>query len=123
MRVKEINDLLEKAHKTLKKYFAVIEDNGGGLTLVVYNEDDYNVDYVHTGYEHHLGSLVKDLQRMANGEDPVKDFDNNVENPEEIADNLADALGDGCEVIADIEGICIKAMGVAGRKEFGIEEE
>lgn len=34
----------------MRKY-EVIEDNGGGLTLVVFNENG-DVDYLHSGYEY-----------------------------------------------------------------------
>ncbi len=34
----------------MKKY-QVIEDNGGGLTLVVFDENGY-VEYLHNGYEY-----------------------------------------------------------------------
>ena len=33
------------------KKFQVIEDNGGGLTLAVFNEDG-NIEYLHSGYEY-----------------------------------------------------------------------
>lgn len=37
------------------KKFDVIEDNGGGLALVVYNDGRTLVDYIHTSYEFDKG--------------------------------------------------------------------
>lgn len=36
------------------KKFEVIEDDGGGLTLVVFSEEE-NVEYIHDGYEFSYG--------------------------------------------------------------------
>lgn len=123
MSINELNELCKRIYETLEKSFCVIEDNAGGLTLVVYHKNDIDVDYLHTGYEYYPGSLLKDLKKMANGEDPVWDWDGNVENPNEIMDSFADFLGCECNVIANNDGVDPKVMGVTGREEFGIRWE
>ena len=47
----------------MRKY-EVIEDNGGGLTLVVFNKNG-KVDYLHSGYEYGKhGRLICDLEAL-----------------------------------------------------------
>lgn len=47
----------------MRKY-EVIEDNGGGLTLVVFNSNGI-VDYLHSGYEYGTsGRLMDDIQAL-----------------------------------------------------------
>lgn len=47
----------------MRKY-EVIEDNGGGLTLVVFNNNGI-VDYLHSGYEYGTsGRLMDDIQAL-----------------------------------------------------------
>ncbi len=38
----------------MKKY-QVVEDNGGGLTLVVFAGDGEIIEYIHSGYEYNPG--------------------------------------------------------------------
>ena len=46
--------------------YEVIEDNGGGLTLVVFNKNG-KVDYLHSGYEYGKhGRLICDLEALKN---------------------------------------------------------
>lgn len=125
MSINELNELCKRIYETLGKSFCVIEDNAGGLTLVVYSRNDagVNIDYLHTGYEYYPGSLLEDLKKMANGEDPVCDWDGNVENPSKVFDSFVDFLGCGCEVIVDNDGVDPKSIGMSGRKEFGIRWE
>ena len=59
------------------KKFDVIKDNGGGLALVVYNDDRTFVDYIHTSYEFDKGQLIKDVQLIQYGADPCAEWDGN----------------------------------------------
>ena len=57
----------------MKKY-QVIEDNGGGLTLVVFDENGH-VEYLHSGYEYGTpGRLLEDLENLKSGDNPVVDW-------------------------------------------------
>lgn len=104
----------------MKKY-EVIEDNGGGLTLVVFNEDG-KVDYLHSGYEYGTsGSLLNDLESLKNGANPTTDWDGNVEDPQAVYDNLT-SFEYGWEIVADNDGIYPDKMGSAACLEFGIKK-
>lgn len=122
----------------MKKYM-VIEDNGGGLTLVVFSEDGETVEYVHSDYEYNPGWLSEDLKRLKNGDDPAKDWDNNMMDDEEAisaAKEYCDAepselefwfpwseKGTGWDIVADNEGIYPKDMGSSAMEEFGVKEK
>ena len=108
--------------KTIPKKFCVIEDNGGGLTLVIFDDNESDkVSYLHTGYEYIIGQLTNDLIEISNGSDPST-WDGYEENPQEIYDNIT-SFDYGWEVIADNDDIYPEAMGTAGRIEFGIRRE
>lgn len=109
-----------KLCKSITKKFNVIEDNGGGLTLVIFDDSD-EVTYLHTGYEYILGQLTNDLTELSNGSDQST-WDGCEENPQEIYDNIT-SFEYGWEVIADNDGIYPEAMGTAGCLEFGIRKE
>lgn len=100
------------------KKFEVIEDNGGGLTLVVFGNNE-EVEYIHTGYEYCSGSLIEDLNNLKDGANPVEEWDGNMENPQEVYESFLN--NEGWEVVADNDGIYPEKMGLAACKEFGIE--
>ena len=106
--------------KAITKKFNIIEDNGGGLTLVIF-DDSNEVSYLHTGYEYILGQLTYDLIQLANGLDPST-WDGCEDDPQEIYDNIT-SFEYGWEIIADNDGIYPQKMGAAGCLEFGIEIE
>ena len=110
----------------MKKYM-VIENNGGGLALVVFAENGETIDYIHTGYEYNLGQLSEDLENLKNGDDPAEDWDGNElgsELPKDFESWFPwDQKGIGWEVVADNDGIYPEDMGSAAQMEFGIEEE
>ena len=112
------------------KNYKVIEDNGGGLTLVVFSRDGETIEYIHTGYEYNQGQLTEDLEALRAGENPVTDWDGNeleetdLDNPEDIESWFPwDQKGTGWEVVADNDGIYTEDMGAAARLEFGVKEE
>lgn len=112
----------------MKKYI-VIEDNGGGLTLMVFAQDGETIEYIHTGYEYNPGQLTDDLTALENGDDPANEWDGNaleevemtaeMDNPEELESWFPwEQKGIGWEVIADNDGIYPSAMGSAAELEF-----
>ena len=112
------------------KKWKVIEDNGGGLTLVVFTENGETIEYIHTGYEYNPGQLTEDLENMKNGDDPANDWEGNkldstegMENPEKFESWFPwDQKGPGWEVVADNDRIYPEDMGAAAKEEFGIED-
>lgn len=120
----------------MKKY-KVIEDNGGGLALVVFAQDEETIEYIHTGYEYNPGQLTEDLENLKNGDDPAEDWDNNMMDDEELIASVReyrdsepsefefwfpwDEKGTGWDVVADNEGIYPEEMGAAAKIEFKIK--
>lgn len=115
------------------KKFNVIEDNGGGLSLVVFAEDGETIEYIHSGYEFDPGQLSGDLENLKNGDDPAKDWEGNLleddeavsamEAPEDLESWFPqDQKGPGWEVVSDNDGIYPESMGTAAKIEFKIEE-
>lgn len=102
------------------KKFEVIEDNGGGLTLVVFATSEETVEYIHTGYEYYKGSLMEDLANLKNDANPAEEWDGNMENPQEVYESFLNA--EGWEVVADNDGIYPDRMGLAACAEFGVEK-
>lgn len=104
----------------MRKY-KVIEDNGGGLTLVVFGENG-EVKYLCDGYQfREKGSLINDINALKNGEDPSY-WDGNVDDPQAAYDEI-NSFDFGFEVVADEDGIYPNKMGVAASLEFGIDEQ
>lgn len=105
----------------MKKY-EVYESNAGNLILIAYNEDG-RADYIHTGYEFVPGQLKQDLQALANGDDPVDDWDGN-EIDDYTAEKVAEAEnGKLGELVADNDGIYLNHAGYAAITELGEEDE
>lgn len=105
----------------MKKY-QVIEDNGGGLTLAVFNENGH-VEYLHNGYEYGAsGRLLEDLENLKNGDNPVIDWEGNEEDQQSIYDNIT-SFKYGWEIVADNNGVYPHNMGNAACMEFGIGKE
>lgn len=111
------------------KKFEVIEDNGGGLTLVVFNSNG-KVDYIHNGYEYNQGQLQDDLEALRNGDNPTEDLDGNCggleweygTDPQAFYNNIT-SYEFGWEIVADNEGIYPEKMGSAALSEFNISME
>lgn len=104
----------------MKKHYEVIEDNGGGLTLAVFAENE-KVEYLHTGYEYNRGGLTEDLNALANGDNPVEDWDGNAENPQADYDSMK-SYEYGWKIVADNNGIYPERMGAAAKLEFNVEQ-
>lgn len=65
------------------KKFDVIENNGGGLALVVYTDDRTLVEYIHTTYEYYPARLIDDILDILGGADPFAEWDGNEIEEEE----------------------------------------
>lgn len=96
----------------------VIEDNGGGLTLIVENTEGY-VFYKHSGYEYCEGSLRADIEALENGSYPGDWDGNEIEGSPVDFRNIYDQYGCGYNVIMDDGIIFITCMGQAGWQELG----
>ena len=71
-----------KGELEIMKKYQVIEDNGGGLTLVVFGNNG-NVEYLHSGYEFgSRGRLLEDLENLKKRDNPIVDWEGNAENPQ-----------------------------------------
>lgn len=100
----------------------VIEDNGGGLHLYVFDAQD-NVIYAHSGYEYEGNNLVEDIDNLISS-GSVDGWDGCDENPqEEYAEIMKNEYG--YENVANIiYGTCYlhtERMGVAAKLAFGVE--
>ena len=114
----------------MKKYM-VIEDNGGGLALVVFAQDEETIEYIHFGYEYVPGELLEDLRQIKEGADPAEEWEGNdlysvdeMENPERLESWFPlDEMVNGWDVVADNDGIYLKNMGASASKEFRRNDE
>ena len=94
----------------------VIEDNGGGLHLAVF-EGGRVIFYGH-GYEHNEDGLRADLKALQNGEDPRIDaWEMPVDDPQAAYDDLT-SREHGWQVVADQDGVYHDRMGAAARRVF-----
>lgn len=108
--------------------FEVIEDNGGGLILAIFNEKN-EVEYIHSGYEYNVGQLKNDLEELENGSNPATEWDGNCggsdwefgNDPQALYDNIT-SFENGWEIVADNNGTYPNKMGNAARLEFGVED-
>lgn len=107
-----------KGELEIMKKYQVIEDNGGGLTLVVFGNNG-NVEYLHSGYEFgSRGRLLEDLENLKKGDNPIVDWEGNAENPQQEYDNCFLSFEYGWEIVADNEGVYPDKMGGAACEEF-----
>ena len=125
---------LENVIRNIKLPFQVMEDNGGGLYLVVFNEDREIIflsgeyEYEHTVLANALVSIsnktIDEAKLIVNSwKTNVNDFDNDRSNLDyaSIYEKLAqDKIG--CFTIIDNQGVYPALMGNAGAIEFKILE-
>ena len=113
----------------MRKY-EVIEDNGGGLSLAVWDKKCEKVVYFHTGFEYCQGDLKECIKELQNGACPEKEWDGNCgglqfdlgTDPQFLYDNIVSSDPCGWDIVADQDGIYHKRMGAAAMLEFGINE-
>lgn len=124
---------IESIIKRIKPKFEVIEDNGGGLSLLVYEDDNETIKYINNGYEYVLGSLIEDIEILSNGKYPVETWDGNILDDPEMCENVDDMkdrdnwfpfehFRSGWDIVADNGGLYPEDMGEAARKEFHVED-
>lgn len=103
--------------------YEVIEDNGGGLHLVVFDGNG-DVTFYASGYEHMLDNLRADIDALRKGDD-TDGWDTNGMSREEMRDAYKNLVSfeHGWNVVADEDGVFPMRMGTAARLAFGIEED
>ena len=112
--------------KTIR--YEVIEDNGGGLHLAVF-DDNNKVAYIHSGYEYTKGSLVSSIEELKSDNNCMENWDGNCggvkwefgTDPQALYDNIT-SYEYGWKIVADNNGIYSDKMGYAAKFEFGMEE-
>ena len=104
--------------------FQVLEDNGGGLHLAVFDSNDKCIWYA-SGYEHNPGGLREDIAALKEGSHPVVDeWEPNLPEgytPQQLYDELT-SHEYGWQIIADDVGIYPERMGAAGCAVFGLDD-
>jgi len=110
-----------------KLSYQVIEDNGGGVHLAVFNGD--TCIWCASGYEFTPDNLREDIAALQDGTDPVQDdWESNLPDgytPQRLYDELTSykyGCEHGWEIIADETSIYPHRMGVAGRMVFGLDD-
>ena len=99
----------------------VIEDNGGGLYLAVFDEQD-NCIYYASGYEHNEAGLRADVQALREGQHPIRDgWEGSADDPQAAYDGLI-SYAYAWTVVADDEGVYYDHMGAAAQRVFGTGE-
>lgn len=107
-----------------KLTWQVVEDNGGGLHLFVFEEND--VIYYADGYEHSDDALRDAVQALRDGRDPraegwelpiwVVEGEHDIQR---IYDELTSNQY-GWQIVADQDGIYPDRMGAAALRAFGL---
>lgn len=124
---------IESMIKRIEPKFEVIEDNGGGLSLLVYDDDNETIKYMNNGYEYVPESLIEDIEILANGKYPVEKWDGNILENSEMCESVDDPKDRdswfpfehfrfGWDIVADNCGLYPEDMGESARKEFHIED-
>lgn len=94
--------------------YKVIEDNGGGLHLVVF--EGQKVVYLHSGYEYNVGQLKEDIKELVSGAS-VDEWEGNEDDPQASYDNII-SFEYGWEIVADQDGVYPDKMGGAATLEL-----
>lgn len=118
---------LESVIRNINLPFRVMEDNGGGLYLVVFNEN-LEIIYMSTNFEYNQGELTSALTEISDKtQSEVKTIishwetsydENSWDIIEEYEKLVTDKIG--CFTIVDNQGIYPALMGNAGCIEFKI---
>lgn len=97
----------------IKPKFAVYEDNGGGLHLVVWGK---NKIYSFHGYEYSHGNLANDLKTLLKYGMQENEWDNKEDGKEFLKE--VEKSQYGYKLVADNEGIYWDDMGGNAKYEF-----
>ena len=107
---------------TKKLSYQIIEDNGGGLHLAVFDEHDQCIYYA-SGLEYQDPTDVQDnLAALRAGDDPRDGWEVNLPDgytPQQLYDELT-SYEYGWEIIADESATYPERMGAAGQRAFGL---
>lgn len=107
------------------KNFCVIEDNGGGLHLVVFrNSDENEIEYLHSGYEYCPGQLMQDLWALFCGDDPREEWDgNDITGDFILFEDLfsMETINCGWKIVADNDGAYPFRFGAAAQHELSMQ--
>ena len=104
----------------IKLRWQVLEDNGGGLQLAVF-EGGRVIFYGH-GYEHNEDGLRSDIEALREGQHPIRGgWEMPVDDPQAAYDELT-SYEYGWAVVADDEGVYYDRMGAAAQRVFGTGE-
>ena len=113
---------METGAKTLD--YKVVEDNGGGLALYVFDKDG-QVIFGSSGYEYSPGHLTEDLDALDQGDD-TSTWESNMDDPQEAWEDY-DRWEYGWKIVAEGERgertLYPDRMGRAAQIEFKIEDE
>lgn len=103
--------------------YQVLEDNGGGLHLAVFNGDE--CIWFASSYEFIPDNLQADIKALQNGANPLQDdwetYLPEDYTPQKLYDEFT-SHKHGWRIIADESNIYPNRMGVAGRKAFGLDD-
>ena len=102
--------------------YQVLEDNGGGLHLAVFDDD--SCIWFASGYEHHPDSLQEDIAALQDNHPVADKWESNLPNGY-TAQQLYDELTSyeyGWQIIADDAGVYPERMGAAGQRAFGLDD-
>ena len=102
--------------------YQVIEDNGGGLHLAVFNGDE--CIWYASGYEYIPDNLREDIAALQDGADPLQDsWESDLLDdytPQQLYNELT-SYEYGWQIIADDAGVYPERMGAAGQRAFGLD--
>jgi hypothetical protein len=103
--------------------YQVIEDNGGGLHLAVFNGDE--CIWYASGYEYIPDNLREDIAALQDGADPLQDswksYLPDGYTPQQLYDELT-SYEYGWEIIADESDTYPWRMGAAGQQAFRLDD-
>lgn len=106
------------------RHYDVIEDNGGGLHLYVWDAAGKRVIYAHSGYEYNRGDLSDCIEALRAGEDPIDaGWEGAEDDPQAAYDAWTYPPNGGWQIVADQHGTYPKVMGAAARLEFGVSDD
>jgi hypothetical protein len=103
-----------------KLSYQVLEDNGGGLHLAIFDNNDKCI-YFASGYEYIPNNLREDIAALQDGADPLQDgwesYLPDGYTPQQLYDELT-SYEYGWKIIADESATYPERMGAAGQRAF-----
>jgi hypothetical protein len=116
--------VVKPGKRKIMKY-KVIEDNGGGLHLYVFERGGRCI-WAHNAYEYSPGNLSDDLDALEAGDDPRRDWEGGADDPQALYESIS-GYEFGWEIVAEGSKRGRKLykgrMGVAAQIEFGVSDD